>query len=226
MSQVDARVGIVTGDAPITLSSPDAALISTGSKEAGLWLWHGEAPPPPSRPQPKLRVRHILARMKPSARWAAWTALPGGLALTLLAVSAMYSAPPHRSESADAPAIALAPTASPAAAPPIAAVPPAPPTEAQFDQTRASPAPATSNDVARWWLLTGVLLGRGVRGSGVPISRRRTAVTRRDRASRLSGAALKTGSTPPSPVSARPHFPLRRPGPRAEREIATVKRRF
>ena len=142
MSQVDARVGIVTGDAPITLSSPDAALISTGSKEAGLWLWHGEAPPPPSRPQPKLRVRHILARMKPSARWAAWTALPGGLALTLLAVSAMYSAPPHRSESADAPAIALAPTASPAAAPPIAAVPPAPPTEAQFDQTRASPAPA------------------------------------------------------------------------------------
>ena len=143
MSQVDARVGIVTGDAPITLSSPDAALISTGSKEAGLWLWHGEAPPPPSRPQPKLRVRHILARMKPSARWAAWTAaLPGGLALTLLAVSAMYSVPPHWSQSADAPAVGLAPTASPTTAPPIAAAPPAPPTEAQFDQTRASPAPA------------------------------------------------------------------------------------
>ena len=142
MSQVDARVGSVTGDAPIRLSSPDPALISTGSEEAGLWLWHGEAPPPPSLPQPKLRVRHILARMKPPARWAAWTALPGGLALTLLAVSAMYSVPPHWSQSADAPAVGLAPTASPAAAPPIAAVPPAPPTEAQFDQTRASPAPA------------------------------------------------------------------------------------
>ena len=142
MSQVDARVGIVTGDAPITPSSPDAPLISTGSEEAGLWLWHGEAPPPPSLPQPKLRVRHILARMKPPARWAAWTALPGGLALTLLAVSAMYSVPPHWSQSADAPAVGLAPTASPTTAPPIAAAPPAPPTEAQFDQTRASPAPA------------------------------------------------------------------------------------
>ena len=142
MSQVDARVGSVTGDAPIRLSSPDPALISTGSEEAGLWLWHGEAPPLPSLPQPKLRVRHILARMKPPARWAAWTALPGGLALTLLAVSAMYSVPPHWSQSADAPAVGLAPTASPTTAPPIAAAPPAPPTEAQFDQTRASPAPA------------------------------------------------------------------------------------
>jgi hypothetical protein len=143
MSQVDARFGIVTGDAPITPSSPDAPLISTGSEEAGLWLWHGEAPPPPSLPLPKLGVRRILARMKPSARWAAWTAaLPGGLALTLLAVSAMYSAPPHRSEPADAPAVALAPTASPTTAPSIAAVPPAPPTEVQSDQTRASLAPA------------------------------------------------------------------------------------
>ena len=142
MSEVDARVGSVTGDAPIRLSSPDPALISTGSEEAGLWLWHGEAPPPPSLPQPKLRVRHILARMKPPARWAAWTALPGGLALTLLAVSAMYSVPPHWSQSADAPAVGLAPTASPTTAPSIAAVPPAPPTEVQSDQTRASLAPA------------------------------------------------------------------------------------
>src|ERR1700730_14950922 len=37
-----------------------AALLAmrAGSREPGLWLWHGKAPPP-SRPKPALRVRQI-----------------------------------------------------------------------------------------------------------------------------------------------------------------------
>jgi hypothetical protein len=65
MAQIDANVGIVADGSPITPSSTDAAMISTGSDEAGLWLWHGEAPKAPSRPQPKSRVEHILASAHP-----------------------------------------------------------------------------------------------------------------------------------------------------------------
>src|SRR6266404_5271564 len=49
----------VTDDAPISPSA-DAVLISTDSKEAGLWLWQGEALPPPSFSRPISRHRQIL----------------------------------------------------------------------------------------------------------------------------------------------------------------------
>src|ERR1700719_3895681 len=55
----------VTDDAPISPSA-DAVLISTDSKEAGLWLWQGEAPPPtpPLPPRPKSRDRQMLRRIR------------------------------------------------------------------------------------------------------------------------------------------------------------------
>jgi hypothetical protein len=140
MAQIDAKVGIVADATPITPSSTDAALISTGSDEAGLWLWHGEAPKAPSLPQPKSRVEHILASMMPGARRAGWIALPGGLALTLLAVSVMHPSP-YRPESADRPAVVLAPAASPTIARPIAAMLPAQATDVQFDQMRVPSPP-------------------------------------------------------------------------------------
>ena len=141
MGQVDAKVGTVTGDAPITLSSTDRTLISAGSEEAGLWLWHGEAPTAPSLRQPKSRLEHILARTKPVVRWTGWITLPAGLALILLAASVKHSAPPLGPKSADAPAVALPPVPSPTVAPSRVAPPPAQFADTQFDQTRAPSAP-------------------------------------------------------------------------------------
>jgi hypothetical protein len=153
MGELDAKAGTVTTDAPIT----DAALISTGSGEAGLWLWHGEAPPRPSLPQPKSRVECILARIMPAARLAAWMALPGGLALTLLALSVVPSAPPQRSEPTDKPAVILPLVPSPTTPRPIIAFPPAQLGDAQFDRVRAPSAPTAQilsrepeRPVAQW----------------------------------------------------------------------------
>src|SRR5215469_10582468 len=141
MGQVDAKVGTVTGDAPIKLSSTDPTLISTGSEEAGLWLWHGEAPAPLSASPSKSRIEHILARMMPAVRWTGWMALPAGLALILLAASVKHSVPPLGPKSADAPAVALPPVPSPTVAPSRVAPPPAQFADTQFDQTRAPSAP-------------------------------------------------------------------------------------
>jgi hypothetical protein len=124
MDQIDAEVGTTTRDAPVTLSPTDAALIGNGNEETGLWLWHGEALPRPSLPKPESRRENILARMIPAARWAGWIALPGSLALTLLAVSVMRPAPPHGPESANAPTVAPPPVPSPMRARPIAVAPP------------------------------------------------------------------------------------------------------
>jgi hypothetical protein len=88
----------VTDDAP-TSNSSDAVLISTDSKESGLWLWQGDAPSPPSFPRPKSRDRHILRRIMPAAGWAGWIALPTGLALTLIAI--LMIPHPDRPVSAD-----------------------------------------------------------------------------------------------------------------------------
>ena len=142
MGQMDAEVRTVTGDAPMTPSSADRVLISNGNGEAGLWLWHGEAPPLPSPPQPNSPLENILARMTSAARRAGWIALPSGLALILLAASVMHSTPPQRPEPASKPAVSLPPAPSPTIARPDIAFPPAQLAEARFDQVRVPSAPA------------------------------------------------------------------------------------
>lgn len=121
----------VTGGAPI-LPSVNAVLISTDSKESGLWLWQGEAPPAP--PRPKSRAQQFLRRITPAAGWAAWIALPIGLALASIAVSMIPH--PDRSVTADTPAVALSSAPSPTVARPIASVVPAEATEAKLDQAQ------------------------------------------------------------------------------------------
>ena len=147
MVRVDEKVAMVTGGAPIRSPSSHSALSNTESQEAGLWLWRGEALPPPSAPtpksrvQPKSRVHQILSSMVPAARWAGWMALLGGLAVALLAASAMlHPTPPE--ESVDTPAVSLPPVPSATVARPSVAPAPAELTEAQSDQTEAPLAPA------------------------------------------------------------------------------------
>ena len=123
----------VTGGAPISTSA-NAVLISTDSKESGLWLWQGEAPPSPALPRPKSRAQQFLRRITPAAVWAGWIALPTGLALASIAVSMMPH--PDRSVSADTPAVALSSAPSPTVARPIASVVPAEATEAKLDQVQ------------------------------------------------------------------------------------------
>ena len=123
----------VTGGAPIS-PSVNAVLISTGSEEAGLWLWQGEAPLPPALPQAKSRARQFLRRITPAAGWAGWIAVPAGLALASIAVSMMPQ--PDRSVSADTPAVALSSAPSSTATRPIASVVPAEATEAKLAQVQ------------------------------------------------------------------------------------------
>jgi hypothetical protein len=109
-----------------------AALLAmrAGSREPGLWLWHGKAPPP-SRPKPALRVRQILGRILSAARWGGWLALPGGLTLGLLAASVLlHSTPPDEPVRSDTPTVAR----------PITAEPPAE-VAAQTDQVQVPSAP-------------------------------------------------------------------------------------
>jgi hypothetical protein len=114
---------------------PSAALVSTDIKEAGLWLWQGEAPPPPASPQPTSRDRQFLSRLMPGAGWAGWIAVPAGLALAFLAVSMIPR--PDRPVSADTPAVALSSAPSPAVTPPVVPVFPAESTKAQPDPVQA-----------------------------------------------------------------------------------------
>jgi hypothetical protein len=120
--------------------SADAILISTDSKEAGLWLWQGDAPPP-SRARPKSRDKQFLRRIMPTARWAGWIALPTGLALTLIAVSLVPRA--DRPVSADTPAVALSPNPSLSVARPIVADLSAKLAESQLNQVQEPSPPAT-----------------------------------------------------------------------------------
>jgi hypothetical protein len=123
----------VTGGAPISPSA-NAVLISTDNEEAGLWLWQGEAPPPPALPQAKPRAQQFLRRITSAAGWASWIAVPVGLALASIAVSMMPH--PDRSVSADTPAVALSSAPSPTAASPIASLVPAEATEAKLTQVQ------------------------------------------------------------------------------------------
>jgi hypothetical protein len=112
--------------------SPSAALVSTDTKETGLWLWQGEVLPSPSLPGPQSRDQQILRRVLPAAGWAGWIALPIGLALMSIAISMMpHSDRPDRPVSAETPAIA---PSSPVVTRPI--VPLGERTEAQLDQVQ------------------------------------------------------------------------------------------
>lgn len=145
-AEPDEVLGKTYSKAPIVADTPPTAppprLVSTDIKEAGLWLWQGEAPPPPVPRRPKYRDRQFLARMMSAAGWAGWIAVPAGLALTFLAVSMMPRQ--DRPVSADPPGGALSSAPSPVVARPIVAVPPAEHTEAQPDQAQVPSAPAAS----------------------------------------------------------------------------------
>jgi len=134
----------VTGTPPI---SPSARLVSTDIKESGLWLWQGEAPPPPALPRPKSRDQQFLRRIMPAAGLAGWIAVPAGLALAFLAVSMIPR--PDRPVSADRPAVALSSAPSPAVAPPIVPVSPAERTEAKLDQVQVPSAPPAAKITAQ-----------------------------------------------------------------------------
>jgi len=137
MDETYSNAPIVTGTPPI---SPSAPLVSTDIKEAGLWLWQGEAPPLPAPPRPKSRDQGYLCRIMPAAGWVGWIAVPAGLALVFLAVS--MTPRPDGSVSADTPAIELSSAPSSTVAGPIVATRPVELTEAQLDQVRVPSAPA------------------------------------------------------------------------------------
>ena len=136
MGQAYGNAPMATGNAPI---SPSAALISTDTKETGLWLWQGEVLPSPSPPGPKSRDQQIPRRVMPAAAWAGWIALPTGLALIFIAVLKIPH--PDKPMSADTPAVALSSAPSPPAAGPIVAALPAEITEAKLDRVQVPSAP-------------------------------------------------------------------------------------
>ena len=120
----------------------DTTSQSDENQASGLWLWHGKAALPPSPLQPASHVPQIPGPNVPALRRRGWMALPGGVALALLAVM-LRSTPLDKPPSADTPAVALEPVPSPTEA---HAVIPAPPvnisaprvehTDTQFDQAQ------------------------------------------------------------------------------------------
>jgi hypothetical protein len=144
IGQAYAKATILRSSAPV---SPSAELVSTDIKESGLWLWQGEAPPPPALPRPKFRDRQFLRRILPAAGWVGWIAVPAGLALAFLAVSMMSR--PDRRVSADVPAVALSSAPPPAVTRPIVPVPPTERMEAQLDQVQAPSASPGAKITAR-----------------------------------------------------------------------------
>jgi len=131
--------------------------MSIESQESGLWLWHGEAPPPPSPPRPTSRVQ-LLGRIGFAVRQARRMALANGLALTSLAASALlYSTPPDEPLRADKPAVATQIVPPPPVARPIVPGPPVSLTDAQSGQVQMTSAPAsritvrgTGRQVRKW----------------------------------------------------------------------------
>jgi len=101
----------------------DTTSPSDGNHGSGLWLWHGKAPLPPSPSRATSRLRQFLDPIVSALRRGGWVALPGGVALSLLAVT-LRSTPPDKPAPAESAAVALEPVPSPADA---RAVIPAPP---------------------------------------------------------------------------------------------------
>jgi hypothetical protein len=91
----------------------DTTSLSDKNHESGLWLWHGETPPPPSPPGPASRVQQFLDPLVSAFRRGGWIALPSGVALALLALM-LRSTPPDKPVPADMRVMALAPLPSPA----------------------------------------------------------------------------------------------------------------
>ena len=141
MGQTYGKAPIVTGTPPIF---PSAPLVSTDLKESGLWLWLGDAPPPPALARPKSRDQRFLRRVMPAAGWAGWIAVPAGLALAFLTVSMLL-----RPVSPDRPAVALSSAPSPAVTPPIVPVPPAERTAAKLDQVQVPSAQPAAKPAAQ-----------------------------------------------------------------------------
>ena len=114
---------------------------------SGLWLWHGKPPPPPLQPDP--RVQQSLGAIFSALRRRVWIALPGGVALTLLAFM-LRSTPADKPAPVDTPPVAVEPIRSPANTRAVIPSPPAnipaprvEPTDTQFDQVQMPSAPAT-----------------------------------------------------------------------------------
>jgi len=128
--------------------SSDTSSPSEESRASGLWLWQGKPPPPLSPPQLASRVQQFVDPILSALRKGWWIALPGGVALTLLAVMLRLTAP-DKPAPTDLPAVALEPVPSPAEAHAVIPAPPvnipAPPAEhadTQLDQAQMPSAPA------------------------------------------------------------------------------------
>jgi hypothetical protein len=141
MGQTHGKVPSVTATTPIF---PSAPLVSTDLQESGLWLWQGDAPPPPALARPKSRDQRFLRRVIPAARWAGWIAVPAGLALAFLTVSMLL-----RPVSPDSPAVALSSNPSPGVTRPIVPVPPAELTEADLDKAQVPSEPRAAELTAQ-----------------------------------------------------------------------------
>ena len=146
--------------AELPLASPGCnalAPLSIASRESGLWLWHGEAPPPTSPLQLTSRVQ-LLGRIGFAVQQARRMALVNGLAVALLAASVLlYSTPPDEPLPADKPALATQLVSPPPVAPPIVPGPPVSLTDAQSGQVQVTSAPAsrttvrdTGRQVTKW----------------------------------------------------------------------------
>ena len=131
----------------------DTTSPNDGNHGSGLWLWHGKAPLPPSPSRATSRLRQFLDPIVSALRRGGWVALPGGVALSLLAVT-LRSTPPDKPAPAESAAVALEPVPSPAHA---RAVIPAPPvnipaprveqTDTQLDQPQMPSAAAALSPV-------------------------------------------------------------------------------
>ena len=72
----------------------DVKSINAESRETGLWLWHGDTPPPRSPPGSLSRRRQILDRIVSVSRWTRWTVPVGISLLMVLAASLVLRSTP------------------------------------------------------------------------------------------------------------------------------------
>ena len=126
----------------------DTAPISNENQEAGLWLWHGEAPvrdEAPSLPAPSFRrIKRIAHLIDSAAQGATRLAQPNrralGLALIGLAAwTVVYLLPSGAPVLKTTPAVVFPPVPSPVAAGPARPTPAAAATTVQSDQAPTPP---------------------------------------------------------------------------------------